>query len=201
MNYEVLEAISQIAREKEIDRSILIETLEVGLLSATKRKYVDARDICVAVDPETGDIAITSVKTVMEEVTNSDCEISQEDAKKSEGECSIGDDVVVPLSFEDFGRPAVQAAKQVIFQKVREARREKIYREFKDKVGEMLSGRVQQVERGNLIVQVPGGEAFMPWRHQIRREQFAQGESIRAVVLEVSRFNSWTADYPFQGRP
>lgn len=185
MNYEVLEAIGQIAREKDIDRTVLVETLEAGLLSATKKRYADARDVSVTVLPETGDITITAVKTVVETVTNSDCEISLEDAKASDDKCDVGNEIVVPLSFEDFGRSAVQAAKQVIFQRVREARRERIYHEFKDKVGQILSGSVQQVDRGNLIVLVSGAEAFVPWRHQIRREKYSQGESIRAVVVEV----------------
>jgi N utilization substance protein A len=185
MNYEVLEAIGQIAREKDIDRTVLVETLEAGLLSATKKRYADARDISVTVVPETGDITITAVKTVVETVTNPDCEISLEEAQASTAQCVVGNEIVVPLSFDDFGRSAVQAAKQVIFQKVREARRERIYHEFKDKVGQILSGSVQQVDRGNLIVLVSGAEAFLPWRHQIRREKYSQGESIRAVVLEV----------------
>lgn len=185
MNYEVLEAIGQIAREKDIDRAVLLETLEAGLVSATKKRFSDALDVNVTVDPETGDISIVLIKTVVEEVTDPDREISVEDARMAGFSTAAGEKVDLPIPFDDFGRNAVQAAKQVIFQKVREARREKIYNEFKDRVGQLISGHVQQVDRGNIIVMIGNTEALLPWRHQIRRESYVPGENIRTLLLEV----------------
>jgi len=188
MNYEVLEAIGQITREKDIDREVLLETLEAGLVSATKKKYSDDLDVDVTVNLETGDISIYILKKVVTDVTDPDHEISltDEDYIANGFDAEPGDTVYIPVPFDDFGRNAVLAAKQVFYQKVREARREKIYNEFKDKVGQLISGIVHSIERGNIIVHLGSSEGFLPWRHQIRREKYSQGESIRALLYEVS---------------
>ncbi|MBN1426572.1 transcription termination factor NusA [Candidatus Fermentibacteria bacterium] len=186
MNYEVLEAIGQIAREKEIDRAVLVETLQAGLVSAALRHYTDARDVAAMVDLETGDVSMTMVCTVVDTVHNPQQEISHDAAKAINPDVLLGEEIHVPLALDDFGRSAVQAAKQVIYQKVREARRERVYLDFKDKVGRLVSGAVQHVERGNATVLVTGVEALLPWRHQIRRERYAQGDTVRAVVIEAS---------------
>ncbi len=186
MNYEVLEAIGQIAREKEIDRAVLVETLEAGLVSAAKKRFADAQGVAAKVDLETGDITVTMVRRVVESVTSQEREISVEEARAIKPDAVAGEEIRVPIALEEFGRAAVQAAKQVIFQKVREARRERIYQEFRDKVGTLVSGTVQHVERGNATVLVNGVEALLPWRHQIRRERYVQGETVRALVIEAS---------------
>ncbi|MCU0611481.1 MAG: transcription termination factor NusA [Candidatus Eisenbacteria bacterium] len=186
MNYEVLEAIGQIAREKEIDRAVLVETLQAGLVLAAKKRYSDARDVTAVVDLETGDISITMVRKVVEAPANPEQEISQQDARAFKPDAQVGEDVRVPIAVEEFGRAAVQAAKQVIYQRVREARREHVYVEFRDKVGHLVSGSVQHVERGNASVLVNAVEALLPWRHQIRRERHVQGDTVRAVVIEAS---------------
>jgi N utilization substance protein A len=186
MNYEVLEAIGQIAREKEIDRAVLVETLQAGLISAAKKRYSEARDVSATVDLETGDIAVTLTRTVVEKATNQEQEISLDDARAIKPDALLGESLPVPVTLDDFGRAAVHAAKQVIYQKVREARRERVYQEFKDRVGQLVSGAVQHIERGNASVLVNGVEALLPWRHQIRRERHAQGDTVRAVVIEAS---------------
>ena len=188
MNYEVLEAIGQITREKDIDREVLLETLEAGLVSATKKRYSDELDVDVTINLETGDISIYILKKVVTVVEDPDHEISPEDEEYIANgfEAEPGDTVSIPVPFDDFGRNAVLAAKQVFYQKVREARREKIYNEFKDKEGQLISGIVHSIERGNIIVHMGNAEGFLPWRHQIRREKYSQGESIRALLYEVS---------------
>lgn len=188
MNYEVLEAIGQITREKDIDREVLLETLEAGLVSATKKRYSDDLDVDVTVNLETGDISIYILKKVVTTVEDPIHEISTEDEEyiANDFDAEIGDTVHVPVPFDEFGRNAVLAAKQVFYQKVREARREKIYNEFKDKVGQLISGIVHSIERGNIIVHLGSAEGFLPWRHQIKREKYSQGESIRALLYEVS---------------
>lgn len=186
MNYEVLEAIGQIAREKEIDRAVLVETLQEGLVSAAKKHFVDAKDVSATIDLETGDISVTLVRAVTEVITNPQLQISLEDARRIKPDAVLGEEIRVPVALDDFGRAAVHAAKQVIYQKVREARRERVYQDFRERVGSLVSGAVQHIERGNASVLVNGVEALLPWRHQIRRERHAQGDTVRAVVIETS---------------
>lgn len=186
MNYEVLEAIGQLAREQEIDRATLVETLQEGLVLAAKKHYTDAKDLTATIDVETGDVTVTLVRTVVPEVANREREISLEEARKIKPDAQLHEEIRVPVALNSFGRAAIQAAKQIVFQKVREARREKVYREFRDRVGSLVTGTVQHVDRGNVVVAVNGVEALLPARLRVRREQHSQGDTVRAVVVEAS---------------
>ena len=110
-----------------------------------------------------------------------------DDARLESPDIQVGDLLKVPLSLEDFGRNAIQAAKQVVVQRVRESERENVYENYHDRVGEIITGTVQQVNRGNIIVNLGRAEALLPWREQIRREQYRQGDTVRAMIIDVQR--------------
>jgi N utilization substance protein A len=186
-NYEIVEALRQIAREKEIDHSLVIETLRAGILSASRKKYGAAARLDVRVDEGSGTIGLFMTKTVVETVEDPETEMSLQEARTADPEAEVGADVELKLPMEGFGRNAVMAAKQVIMQRVREARRDKVYEDFAQRIGEIVIGTVEQVDRGNIIVTVEGVEAVLPLREQIRREHYRQGNAIRAYLCSVER--------------
>jgi N utilization substance protein A len=187
MNYEILEALGQIAREKNVDKNLVIETLEAGIVSAARRRYGANADIQVRFDQEAGTMSIEYVRTVVDDLTDEELEIEIDDAREVEPGIQVGDSLRVPLTLEEFGRNAIQAAKQVVVQRVREAERENVFTNYHDRVGEIITGTVQQVNRGNIIVNLGRAEALLPWREQIRREQYRQGDTVRAMIIDVQR--------------
>ncbi|NNE42613.1 MAG: transcription termination factor NusA, partial [Gemmatimonadetes bacterium] len=187
MNYEILEALGQIAREKNVDRELVVETLEAGIVSAARRRYGANADIQVRFDKEAGTMTIDYVRKVVNDLTDEELEIEIDDARLEDPKIQVGDDLRVPLSLADFGRNAIQAAKQVVVQRVREAERDNVYDSYHDRVGEVITGTVQQVNRGNIIVNLGRAEALLPWREQIRREQYRQGDTVRAMIIDVQK--------------
>jgi N utilization substance protein A len=187
MNYEMMEALSQIARDKNVDRRMVVETLQAGLLSAAKKRYGAADNIDVEVDKDSGRITVFALKTVVELVSDPMAEINLEDAREIEKKSKLGDEVKKELSIESFGRSAIQAAKQIVVQRIKEAEREKIYNEFIDRIGELVTGTVQQVDRGNLMVNIGRIESIVPVKEQIRREKYYRGNTIRAVITDVMK--------------
>ncbi len=187
MRYEILEALGQIAREKNVGKELVIETLGAGIVSAARRRYGPNADIRVTFDDATGGMRIEYVRKVVDDLIDEEREVEIDDARAVDPNAKVGDDLKVELSLEEFGRNAIQAAKQVVVQCVREAERENVYQNYHDRVGEIVTGTVQQVNRGNLIVNHGRAEALMPWREQIRREQYRQGDTVRALIIEVQR--------------
>lgn len=187
MNYEIVEALGQIAREKNVSQELVLETLEMGLLSAAKKRYGTAENINVSVNQKTGDLAVTSTKTVVETVENPAMELALSRAMLLKPDAQIGDEISEELSLADFGRNAIQTAKQILVQRVREAERERIYSDFLKRVGDIISGTVQQVNRSEIIVSLGRTEAVIPQKEQIRREKYRQGDTVRAYILEVQR--------------
>ena len=187
MNYEVLEAFGQIARERNVDKQLIIETLEAGLLSAAKRRFGTADHIRLTMDEELGEIELFATRSVVEGEAASHEEISLKEAQALNPEAQVGGEVVEKLHFADFGRNAIQTAKQILIQRIREAEREKIYTEYLEKIGELATGSVQQISRGNVIVNLGRTEAVMPVKEQIRRERYRQGDTIRAYIAEVQK--------------
>jgi N utilization substance protein A len=186
MDQNVLNALSEITREKSIDKAIIIESLEAGLQSAARKKLGAEANIDARVDPTTGEMVVEQVKTVVEEVDDPDTDISLEEAQIEFGdEVEIGDEVRWELPLADFGRNAILVAKQILVQKVREAERAQIFDEYKDRVNEIIVGTVQQVDRGNVLVNLGRTEALMPYREQIRGEKLHQGKTVRAFITEV----------------
>jgi transcription termination/antitermination protein NusA len=189
MNHEILDALSQITREKSVDRAMLIETLEVGLASAVRRKYGATAEVEVRFSNESGAITIALRKTVVESVEDAALQLTVEEARvfPQGRSASVGDVLTFPLRIEEFGRNAIQTAKQVLIQRVREAERDRVFREYSDKIGVLVRGVVQQVDRGNVIVKLDHSEGFLPAREQIPRSYHRQGDYVRAVVINVDK--------------
>jgi N utilization substance protein A len=186
MDHNVLNALTEIVREKNIDKAIIIESLEAGLQSAARKKLGMEANIRAKVDPDSGEMTVEQVMTVVDEVDDPDTDIALEDAQIEFGdEVDIGDEVRWELPLADFGRNAILVAKQILVQKVREAERAQIFEEFKDRVNQIIVGTVQQVDRGNVLVNLGRTEALMPYREQIKGEKLHQGKTVRAFIIEV----------------
>lgn len=187
MNYDIVEALSQIAREKGVDLQILVDRLEASLLSAAKRKHGANANIVVNFDESAGGIEMLMTKTVVGHVSDRGLELTATEARRYQANASVGDDVVIPLDIAEFGRNAISAAKQVLIQGVREAERERVFSDFSDKVGSVVRGVVQQVDRGNIILKLDTAEAIIPAREVMHRDRFRQREMVRAIVIKVDK--------------
>ena len=185
MNKEFCYIIEQICREKAIPKDAVLKALESALLSAVKKRFSGKRNVELRIDPETCEIHLSVLKDVVDVVNNPEEEISLEEARKIDPGKNPGDYVAIPLELHDFGRIAAQTAKQVIVQKVREAEREIVYSEFKDKVGKIVSGVVTRKERGVYFVNLGRIEAQLPYRETLPGENLKRGDAIRALVLDV----------------
>jgi transcription termination/antitermination protein NusA len=187
MNGGFVEAFGQIIREKKVDKNTLVEMVKQSLISAGKRKYGQEAEFKVHLDEVKGLLEIYRTYRVVEEVAEPLAELLVADAKKIDGAAKVGGEVEVYISLDEFGRNAVQTAKQVLMQKVREAERDRIHDEYKDKVGAIVSGTVRQVDRGNILINLGRAEAYLPIREQIKKERYNQGDTIRAIILEVDK--------------
>ena len=194
MNRELLHLIDQISREKGIEKAILVEAILSAVLSAARKRFGSTENLTARLDENTGAIVLVSSKTVVHEdalVVDEGAAIRLEEAREIDANATFGDTIEIIHEIDDFGRIAAQTAKQVIIQKVREAERDMIYREFKDRQGELVNGMVARIEReGNLIVDLGKTEALLPRREQSFRETFRRGDRIRAYILEVKRSSS-----------
>jgi len=187
MSSEILEALQQITKDKNLEMDYVIETLEASLLLAAKKKFGNADNLKVKLDLKTGEISISATKKIVDKVNASNLEISLEEAKKVEEKAELGQEINIRIGFEEFGRNAILTAKQILIQKVREAEREKIYEEYKDRVGELVTGTIQQVEKGNVLVNLGKAEAILPPKEQIQKEKYRQGDRVRACILNVEK--------------
>jgi N utilization substance protein A len=192
VNQELLHLIEQLCREKGIEKFVLIDAVLAAVLSAAKKRFGTTENLSVRFDEQTGALALVSAKVVVpEDALDDGVEISLEDASTIRPNVTYGDTVEVIHEIGDFGRIAAQTAKQVIIQKVREAERDMVYREFKERQGDLVNGVVVRVEReGNLIIDLGKTEALLPRREQSFRETFRRGDRIRAYVTEVKRSSS-----------
>ncbi len=186
-NYELLDAFGQLMREKSVDKAVLVETLEAGLLSAARRKYGASCNVEVKFDEESGTIKMALLKTVVEKVEEPQCEMDLDSAKAVDPKAKVGSTVSIPLSIMEFGRNAIQAAKQVLIQRVREAERDKVFEIYHGRIGALVTGTVQQVDRGNVILKLDRAEAILPGKEMMRRDRYRQGDHARAVVLSVDK--------------
>src|ERR671936_1112004 len=185
---DILAAFREVTNVKQLERSELYGLLQDGIMAALAKKYGPNVQAEVEIDDDRGGIKIVLLKTVVDTVEDPSKEVSLEDARSFDEGFEVGDVLEEPVDFAVFGRAAVQAAKQRIIQRVREGERSKIRDEFSTKLGELLSGEVQQIERGKLVVMLNKfreAEAIIPYREQNHREHFHQGEPIRAVLKRV----------------
>ncbi len=185
MSKELCYVLDQISREKGISRDVLLETLRSALLSAARKKFGGRTNIDLQIDPKTCDISVYETKTVVSSVSNKDEEISVKDARKIAPDAVEGNTVNLPLDLHDFSRIAAQTAKQVIFQRVREAERDVIYNEFKDKVGQIVSGVVMRKEKGIYFLNLGKTEAILPVKETLPNETLKRGDTIRAYIEDV----------------
>lgn len=185
---EILEALRELANLKQLDHNELTELLRDGIYAALAKRYGPTVEAEIEIDEAQGLIRVAVLRTVVGDVEDPACQVSLEDAKFEDDEFQIGDVLEEEVPFEDFGRTAVLAAKQRIIQSVREGERSRIREEFGDKVGELISGEIQQIERGRLVIMLNRfreAEAIIPYREQNHREHFHQGDAIRAVLKRL----------------
>ena len=185
---EILAAFRELSNVKQLDRAELYGLLQDGIMAALAKKYGPNVQAEVDIDDGKGDIRIVLLKDVVDTVEDSSRQIAVEDARAYDEGFQVGDVLEEPIDFAVFGRAAVQAAKQRIIQRVREGERTRIRDEFSTRVGDLLSGEIQQIERGKLVVMLNKfreAEAIIPYREQNHREHFHQGEPIRAVLKRV----------------
>jgi len=206
------QVIDQVSKDKNIDRKILVEALESAILTAAKRAFGEEREMEAKFNDATGRVDLFQIIMVADPVTNPAKEISPQEAARFDLQAEVGDELLFQIFFDEkdqaraeeqeakygpllklnrawktFGRFAAQTAKQVILQRVREAERENVFNQYRDKKGELISGIVRRFERGNIVVDLGGAEAILPVREQVPRESFRAGDRIVAYVVDIDK--------------
>ncbi|MCC6887367.1 MAG: transcription termination/antitermination protein NusA [Hyphomicrobiales bacterium] len=184
---ELLQIADAVAREKSIDRRIVIAAMEDAIAKAARSRYGAETDVHAEIDPKSGELKLLRHMLVVETVENPANQISLEDARRRHPAAQIGDTIADNLPQLEHGRIAAQSAKQVIVQKVREAERDRQYEEYKDRIGDIVNGIVKRVEYGNVIVDLGRGEAIVRRDELLPREVFRTGDRIRAYIYDVRR--------------
>jgi len=182
---EIAQSITGVIKEKSIGQDLVMESLKDALATAARRYLGKPVNVEVSVDRDKGTIEVYARRTVVENVADPEKEISLDEAKEVDSDLEVGDELIQDLDFNLFGRTAIQTAKQVITQRVREAEREKIFSDFSDRIGELVTGTVQQIDKGNVLVNLGRTEALLPYKEQIRKERYRQGDNIRACIVDV----------------
>ena len=185
MNRELIHIIEQMSKERGIPKESILSTLESALLSAVRKKHGLTAEITINIDDESGEIKMSALKTIVAKVVDSNEEISVRDASKIETGKKVGDTIEAPIAIENFGRIAAQTAKQVLFQRVREAEKEAIFEEYKDKAGQIVNGVVIRREKGSYYVALGRAEATLPIKNTLSGETLKRSETIRAYIEEV----------------
>ena len=184
---ELLQIADAVAREKSIDRQIVLESMEDAMQKAARSRYGQETEVRAEINPKTGEVRFSRLLLVVEEIENDATQILLPDARKKNPAAQVGDWIAETLPPFDFGRIAAQSAKQVIVQKVRDAERDRQYEEYKDRIGDIVNGLVKRVEYGNVIVDLGRGEATIRRDESIPRELFRPGDRARAYVFDVRR--------------
>ena len=187
MNLELKRIIDQVSRDKGIDKDLLVGAIKDAIRSAAKKKYGPRLEIEVEYRDETGEIEVFQYKEVVEEVKDPSQEISLEEGRIQDPECEVGDSLGFKMDASAFGRIAAQSAKQVIMQRMKDAERDLVYEDYKDRKGEIMNGIVQRLDPEGIIVNLGRTEALLPPMEQVPREIYHKGERIRAYVLDVKR--------------
>jgi N utilization substance protein A len=182
---DIAAAISGVTKEKSISMDLVIDTLKDALCTAAKRFLVKPTNVEVKIDREKGVIEVYTRQTVVETVVDAEKDITLEEAKKIDPDLEVGDELMQDLDVDLFGRSAIQTAKQVIIQRVREAEREKIFSDYGERIGELVTGTVQQIDKGNILINLGRTEAILPYKEQIHKERYRQGDTIRGCIVDV----------------
>ncbi len=187
MDAELKRIIEQVAREKGLEPSVLIEALEEAIKSAVRKRYGARLELEVAYNENTGEVEVYQYRDVVEKVTDPETEISLEEALELDPETELGDSIGTLMDISNLGRIAAQSARQVIIQKMKNAERDLIYEEFKDREFELVNGIIQRFERGGVIVNIGRTEALLPSSEQIPSESYRRADRIRALIIEVRK--------------
>lgn len=185
MNKELLDALTELCDEKGISQDVILDALDAALVAAYKKNFNSSQNVEVMIDREKGGVKVMAQKTVVELAENEQEEISLDDAKAISANYELGDIVNIEVTPKDFGRISAMTAKQVVTQRIREAERGIIYTEFTEKTSEIVSGRVERVEHGNVFVDIGKMEAFLPLNEQPIGEKYEVGSTIRCYVSNV----------------
>ena len=189
MSREILLLVDALSREKSVDKEVVFEALESALASATKKRFTDEADVRVSIDRNTGEYESFRRWEVMDDETfeTPDMHIKLEEAQKRDADIQLGEFIEEPLESIDFGRIGAQAAKQVIFQKIRDAEREQVLSDFMDRKEHLVSGTVKRLERGNALIEFGKIEALLPREQMIPKENLRVGDRVKAHLLRVDR--------------
>src|SRR6201998_4413694 len=184
---ELLQIADAVAREKAIDRGIVIAAMEDAIQKAARSRYGSETEVRAEINPKTGEMRLSRLLLVGDQIEDDEIHISVEDARRRNPAARLGDYIAEPLPPLEYGRIAAQSAKQVIVQKVREAERDRQYQEYKDRISDIVNGIVKRVEYGNVVVKLGGGEAIVRRDEMLPRETFRNGDRIRAFIYDVRR--------------
>ncbi|MDH3976257.1 MAG: transcription termination factor NusA [Deltaproteobacteria bacterium] len=187
MIFDLNRVIEQVGKDKGIDKDVIIEAIEAAMLTASRKKFGSKKDIEAQFNPDVGEVELFQFQTVVEKVEDADNEIGLAEAKELDPDVEVGDSLGIKLPSSEFGRIAAQTAKQVIIQRVRDAERDMIFNEYKDRKGELISGYVRRFEKGNVVIDLGKTEGIMPHKEQIPRESFRSGDRVRCYVVDVKR--------------
>ncbi len=187
MNLELKRIIDQVSRDKGIDKDLLISAIKDAIRSAAKKKFGPRLDIEVGYKEDSGEIEVFQFKEVVTQLADPQLEISLQEARRLDPECESGDSLGIKMDASQFGRIAAQSAKQVIMQRMKDAERDLVFEDYKDRKGEIINGIVQRVDPEGIIVNLGRTEALLPPSEQVSREIYHKGERIRAYVLDVKR--------------
>jgi N utilization substance protein A len=187
-SFDLNAILSQMGRDRGIDKQVLVEAVESAMLSAARKHFGHNLNLEAKFNEETGEIEVVQFKVVVDKVEDADTQLAISDARRDvDPDAMVGDELGKKLDTYMLGRIAAQTAKQVIMQKVRDAERGVIYEEYKDSKGELINGSVMRLERGNIIVNLGRTEAILPKREQIQRERYRPGDRLRGMILDVDR--------------
>lgn len=185
MNGELIAILNYWEKERGIDREVLFQTLENALLAASRKSVGPARDLRIQIDRKTGEIKAIAKVRVVEKVASSHDEISLEEARHRHPGAQVGDDIEIEVTPRNFGRIAAQTAKQAILQRIRQAERNIVFEEYRDRVGDIISGTIRHFDKSDILVDLGRAEAIMPARERITSEVYQPGDPIRALILAV----------------
>jgi N utilization substance protein A len=177
-------------KERGIERAVLIQMVEAALMSASKKSVGPARDFRIIIDPKTMAIRAFAKVEVVEQARSRHTQISLAEARRTKPDAKVGDEIEIEITTRDFGRIAAQTAKQAIVQKIRQLEKEIVVKEYKDRLGDIVSGTILRSERGDLIVDLGRVEAIMPARERVQTEEYQVGDRIRAYILSVQDHTS-----------
>ncbi|MSR65588.1 MAG: transcription termination/antitermination protein NusA [Verrucomicrobiae bacterium] len=185
MNGELIAVLEYMEREKGIDKEVLLVAVESALLSASKKSIGPVNDVRVAIDRKTGAIKAFAKVTVVDRVRAPHDEVSLTKARQIKSDVQIGESIEIEVTPKDFGRIAAQTAKQAIMQKIRQAEKDKLYEEYKDRVGDIVSGTVRRFERSDVIVDLGRAEALLPQKERVPTEEYQPGDRLRTYLVNI----------------